>query len=396
VRRVRQQARPVWSGGNGAVLLRGGDALFAAMVQTIAGAQREIWLATYIYTNLGMVQAVSAGLVAAAQRGVQVRVVVDGFGARSDLAALYALLAPAGVELVVFRPLRSWWHGLHTSQWRRQHQKMCVVDGQIAFVGGINLIDDRYDQVHGWSEAPRLDFAVQLRGPVVAAVQVATSALWRRARMGLRPRFAVRLAALPDDDLVPVRAALVLRDNLRQRRAIERSYLDAIRHAQVRVDMVSPYFYPGRAFCRVLCLAAQRGVQVRLLLQGKVDYRIAALAAQALYDELLAHGVQIFEYTPAFLHAKVALVDGAWATVGSSNIDPLSLLLNLEANVLVRDVQFSRELGQHVEQAIAVSRCISASRANYPSGLRGKLLRACVGWAARLYLRMARVVAGRY
>jgi cardiolipin synthase A/B len=391
-----RQARPVWSGGNGAVLLCGGDALFAAMVQAFANARREIWIATYIYTNLGRVQEVSAGLVAAAQRGVRVRVVVDGFGARSDLPALHALLAPAGVELVVFRPLRFWWHGLHTSQWRRQHQKMCVVDGQIAFVGGINLIDDRYDQVHGWSEAPRLDFAVQLRGPVVAAVQTATSALWRRACMGLRPRFPVQLRAVLDDNLAPVRAALVLRDNLRQRRAIERSYIDAIRHAQVRVDVVSPYFYPGRAFRRVLCLAAQRGVQVRLILQGKVDYRIAALAAQALYDELLAHGVQIFEYTPAFLHAKVALVDAAWATVGSSNIDPLSLLLNLEANVLVRDAQFSRELGQHVERAIAVSRCISASRANYPSGLRGKLLRACVGWAARLYLRMVRVVARRY
>jgi len=109
---------------------------------------------------------------------------------------------------------------------------------------------------------------------------------------------------------------------------------------------VCPYFYPGRLFRRTLRGATRRGVQVRLLLQGKLDYRIAGLAAQVLYDELLAHGVRIYEYTPAFLHAKVALADDDWATVGSSNIDPLSLLLNLEANVVVRDAAFNRTLAQ--------------------------------------------------
>jgi cardiolipin synthase A/B len=384
--------RPVWSAGNEACLLLGGESLFPAMLQAIAGAQREIWLATYIYTNLGTVQTLSAALVAAAQRGVLVRVVVDGFGTRSDLPSLRALLIPAGVELVVFRPMQHWWQLMQARHLRRQHQKLCAVDGQIAFVGGINLIDDRYDQTHGWSESPRLDFAVQLRGPVVAAVQAATSTLWRHARFGLRPRFVRPRASAPSDDGTPVRAALVLRDNLRQRRAIERSYIDAIRQAQTRIDVVSPYFYPGRAFRRVLCLAAQRGVQVRLLLQGKVDYRIASWAAQALYDGLLTYGVQIFEYTPAFLHAKVAMVDDDWATVGSSNIDPLSLLLNLEANVLVRDVPFSRSLAAHFEQAIGASRQVSLSRANYPSGLRGTILRALAAWGARLYLRLAGAV----
>jgi cardiolipin synthase len=161
----------------------------------------------------------------------------------------------------------------------------------------------------------------------------------------------------------------VVRDNLRQRRAIERSYVQAIRGAQQRIDLAVPYFYPGRSFNRALRQAARRGVQVRLLLQGKVDYRIAGLAARVLYDELRADGVRIFEYTPAFLHAKVAVVDGLWATVGSSNIDPLSLLLNLEANVVVRDAGFARALSERFEAACAQSSEVSTPPAR--AGWRG-------------------------
>jgi cardiolipin synthase len=191
----------------------------------------------------------------------------------------------------------------------------------------------------------------------------------------------------------PVMAAFLVRDNLRQRRAIERSYVEAIRHARVRVDLAVPYFYPGRSFRRALRAAARRGVQVRLLLQGKVDYRIAALAARALYDELRAHGVRIFEYTPAFLHAKVAVVDEQWATVGSSNIDPLSLLLNLEANVVVRDADFAAALSARLQQAFA----LSAEVVGAPVGMgwRRWLRRGLVAWAANVYLRVAGIT-GRY
>jgi cardiolipin synthase len=159
------------------------------------------------------------------------------------------------------------------------------------------------------------------------------------------------------------------------------------------VDIAVPYFYPGRAFRRALRRAARRGVQVRLLLQGKIDYRIAALAARALYDELRANGVRIFEYTPAFLHAKVAVVDQEWATVGSSNIDPLSLLLNLEANVVVRDSDFAHALAARFEAAFAASSEVGSAPAR--AGWRGWLQRAGVAWAANLYLRVAGI-AGRY
>ncbi|HEY1397870.1 phospholipase D-like domain-containing protein, partial [Roseateles sp.] len=192
--------------------------------------------------------------------------------------------------------------------------------------------------------------------------------------------------------LPPVRAAFVLRDNLRQRRTIERAYVDAIRAATARVDLITPYFYPGQRFRRALKDAAQRGVQVRLLLQGKVDYKIAALAAHALYDELLGHGVQIYEYTPAFLHAKICVVDNDWATIGSSNIDPLSLLLNLEANVVVRDAAFAGDVAREFDAAVAKSLRVEPTAGR---GIRGFLGRALVAWVAYVYLRVAGAT-GRY
>jgi cardiolipin synthase len=293
-----------------------------------------------------------------------------------------------------------------------------VVDREVGFVGGINIIDDRIDLRHGRSDAPRLDFAVELRGPVVASVAQSARAVWTRAALGADWREEVlalarsaqpvararrmlqrlRLMApappaLPAGQAAPVRVAFVVRDNLRRRRSIERAYIEAVLNAQQRVDLVTPYFYPGRLFRRALIRAAQRGVQVRLLLQGKIDYRFAALAAHVLYDELRSRGIRIFEYTPAFLHAKVAIVDNDWATIGSSNIDPLSLLLNLEANVIVRDEAFARELSQRYDAAIADSREVTdASRG---LGWRPVVMRGFVAWCANWFLRMAGIT-GRY
>jgi cardiolipin synthase len=196
------------------------------------------------------------------------------------------------------------------------------------------------------------------------------------------------------ETLAAVRVAFVVRDNVRQRRTIERAYIDALRRARERVDIVCPYFYPGREFMRALRSAARRGVAVRLLLQGKVDYRFAAMAARALYAELLSRGVRIFEYEPAFLHAKVALVDREWATVGSSNIDPLSLLVNLEANVIVDDRGFNATLARELELDFAASREVGATDHREPTLLR-RARRLAVAWAALVYLRVAGIT-GRY
>ena len=405
------------TGGNQVRLLTGGDELFPAMSAAIDAARERVWLATYIFNDDAGAEAVAQSLAAAARRGVQVGVVVDGFGSKATLARLRGWLEDAGVQLVIFRPLDRWWRLLHPGQLRRLHQKLCTVDGVVGFVGGINLIDDRHDLHHGWTDRARLDFAVEVRGPVVAQMVQTVRAIHTRARLGAdwrdealalarsaepvarvrrilqRLKVRARAADAGPDALAPMRAAFVVRDNLRQRRAIEQAYIEAISRARVRLVVVCPYFYPGRLFRRALREATRRGVRVRLLLQGKADYRIAALAAQVLYDELLHNGVQIYEYTPAFLHAKVALVDDDWATVGSSNIDPLSLLLNLEANLIVRDAAFTAELAQRLELSLAESREVLSPPVG--KGWWAVLRRGFVAWAAHWFLRLAGL-SGRY
>lgn len=404
-----------FSDGHRVRLLAGGQELFAAMCEALAHAQREAWLATYIFSDDATSRAVAQALAQAAQRGVVVKVLVDGFGSNLTLGTLRQWWAGTGVQLEVFRPLDRWWAWLQPAQLRRMHHKLMAVDGHTAFIGGINIIDDRFDQAHGWVDQPRLDFAVQLHGSLVAQVQQVAQGLWTRAAWGRDWRgeivdlargpqpVARTLQRLRELRTTPaagpvgspgrsrlheaVHLALVVRDNVRQRRAIERTYIEAITRARTRIDLACPYFYPGRAFRRALRRAAERGVRIRLLMQGKIDYRFAALAARVLYDEMLSRGIRVFEYTPAFLHAKVAVVDHNWATVGSSNIDPLSLWLNLEANVVVQHEPFVADLSAQLDHAFGQSLEVSAP--SVPAGWRARLMRWLVASVANTYLRLA-------
>ncbi|HEU5296532.1 MAG TPA: cardiolipin synthase ClsB [Burkholderiaceae bacterium] len=411
-----RRGAPQFMGGHRVRLLQGGDELFPAMRAAIAQARHEVWLSTYIFHDDDESRKMAAALAAAGRRGVRVCVVVDGFGSKATLLRLHEWMVEPAVELAVFRPIDRWWSLLQPGQLRRLHHKLCAVDRDVAFVGGINIIGDRLDLRHGLSEAPRLDFAVELRGPVAVQVAQTARAVWSRAALGADWREEVKALArsaqplararralqrlrlvaptpplLPGSATSPVSMAFVVRDNLRRRRAIERAYIEAVLRARERVDLVTAYFYPGRLFRRALIRAAQRGVRVRLLLQGKIDYRFAALAAQVLYDELRHQGIHIFEYTPAFLHAKAALVDDQWATVGSSNIDPLSLLLNLEANVIVRDQAFTTELSRRFDAAVADSR--EVTDASDRPGWRPLVLRGFVAWCAHWLLRMAGITS---
>lgn len=418
------QRRPVYTGGNAITLLQGGRMLFPALCESIDQAQDSVWMAVYIVSPEGQSSTVLQALMRAARRGVQVSLVVDGVGSRDAPASLWQGLTQAGVRLTVYRPLHRLWGLLDAGQWRRMHLKLCVVDDARAFIGGINLIDDHYDLHHGWSEAPRLDYAVAAHGPVVTPMLHTIKAMWTRAEFGrdwrddlvqlfqapdklkqlrrlwqqarlqLTPfeqRRVTRAAALTR----PMRSAFVLRDNLRQRRTIELSVLQAISQARRRIDIVTPYFYPRRPIRLALRHAAARGVHVRLLLQGKLDYRIAGVAAEVLYGELQQQGVRIYEYQPAFLHAKVLCVDDEWATVGSSNLDPLSLVLNLEANLIVRDKAFVRTLSTSLQADFALSREVSPHDGPQGRSWRIRWQRRFIAGLARAYLWLAGVT-GRY
>jgi len=342
--------KPRFLRGNALTLLDSGAEYFPALLAAIDGARRDIHLETYIFADDHTGRSVADALVLAALRGVTVRVLVDGFGGRDFPRTLLPTLSAAGVHVLVYRRELGRFN-LRRRRLRRLHRKLVVVDGQTAFIGGINIIDD--------SNAPepvthRHDYAVRIEGPLLRPIVHAAHRMWEMVAWA---NFKRRLRAVspPRPIAVPAgrqRAALALRDNILHRRDIEEAYLAAIAAAREEILIANAYFLPGRRFRHALTAAARRGVRVSLLLPGRIEYRLQHYATQAFYGSLMDDGIRIFEYHQSFMHAKVAVIDGQWATVGSSNIDPFSLLLAKEANLLVDDTAFAGELRAHLEKAI--------------------------------------------
>jgi len=327
-------------GGNKLQLLTNGSAYFPALERAFDAARSEIYLETYIFNDDDTGRRIAAALVRAAGRGVNVHVLVDGFGSKGLFEQTRRLLFAANIEVLIFGPKTSPLT-LRRKRLRRLHRKLAVVDARVAFVGGINIIDDMYTPRH---TPPRYDYAVRIEGPLIASVLEQTERLWHRVAWASLRRSAQRHAPVTAGAPGRQRAALVVRDNLRHRSDIEDAYLDAIAGARKEVIIANAYFFPGARFRHALRTAAGRGVRVALLLQGRVEYVLLHYATRALYGSLLDSGVEIYEYHKSFLHAKVAVIDQRWATVGSSNIDPFSLMLAREANIVVDDAHFSREL----------------------------------------------------
>lgn len=336
--------------GNALDLLETGRDFFPALIAAIDAAQREFHLETYIFEDDASGRAVAAALCRAAQRGVAVRVLADGFGAARFSVTLRPQLEAAGAKVLIYRPEIARFR-LRRHRLRRLHRKLALADGRCAFVGGINIVDD----IDAAKPAPpRFDYAVRIEGPLLAPIEASMRRLWTLvAWAGLRRR--LRLPATPPATGGPrgsTRAAFVIRDNLRHRRDIEEAYLDAIDGAQEEILLANAYFLPGGRFRQALLAAAARGVQVTVLLQGRVEYALQHYATQSLYGALLRAGIRIFEYHRSFLHAKVAVIDCSWATVGSSNIDPFSLLLAREANIVVDDRAFASRLRASLASAM--------------------------------------------
>ena len=329
--------------GNSVTLLRNGTEYFPALIAAIEQATRSVYIETYIFADDASGLRVADALMAAAGRGADVRVLVDSFGTKPYLTRTLAQrLRAGGVLLVLYR------HDVLPVSWgrtrlRRLHRKLVVIDSRSAFIGGINIIDDMNTPRH---TPPRIDFAVRVEGPILLPITSVVSRLWRVLRlMQLDPPLLPVLEFAPVvQPCGTVKAKFVVRDNLLCRRQIELAYLAALRIARTEVVIANAYFLPGIRFRRALIDAASRGATVTLILQARVEFRLLRYATRALYGQLLAGGVNIVEYDRSFLHAKVAVVDCSWATVGSSNIDPFSLLWSREANVFVRNVEFASEL----------------------------------------------------
>ena len=345
--------------GNQISLLCNGSAYFSALLAKIGSARTSILIETYLYAQDPIGDAVTEALCSAAQRGVDVRLVADGFGARNLDRTYRAQLERAGVQIRIFRPENQLLRHLLSfkrTHLRRMHRKMALIDGRTAFVGGINLIDDATGNTHDI----RLDFAVAICGSLISPIGQAMEDQWRlldrwhrlKHTLCMRPTRPPTMISLETTPAGSLHAALALRDNLLHRRTIEAAYLTAIQQATSHITLATAYFIPSRQIRSALLAAAARGVTVTLLLQGRIEYRLQHYASQALYSTLLAHGIRIFEYGPGYMHAKVAVVDGHWCTIGSANLDPFSLLVAREANIVVRDTGFAGQLQSQLDHAI--------------------------------------------
>ena len=348
--------------GNRVTLLKNGAEFFPALIGAIDAAMTEIRLETYIFRDDVAGVNIADALKRAAQRGVKVQLLIDGVGSYKTPQAFFDAMQRLGIAVLVFRPERKFFN-VRKSRLRRVHRKIALIDGKVGFVGGINLIDDLTECL---SEFPRYDYAVQVEGPILADIYLEMVRLWRMVswwKFGRNsasiplPNFPkhVPIAILREAKVGNTNAFFAVRDNFRHRRDIENAYLVAIRNARHDIVITCPYFLPGRHFRRALRAAAQRGVNVTLLLQGRADHAMLQQATRALYTQLLGAGIRIFEYHRSMLHGKVAVVDEEWSTVGSSNLEPFSLLLNREANVVVIDEKFASVLRASVMEEIRLN-----------------------------------------
>jgi len=362
---------PRWKPSNAITLLENGVQLFPALCEAFDHATTSIHLETYIFRLDAAGTKILQHLKQAALRGIKVRVVLDGFGCADQDENIQKELQAAGALCLIYRPEPKSFglNGFDTLRLRRLHRKVVIVDGTTAFIGGINFEDDYSENDTTIRNTdPRFDFAVKVTGPVVQDAIHALDLLWLRLvhtqRENNHPHPLRKLRYLRHlhlrhplhraESTAPagnITAALVLRDNLRFRKSIESAYLAAIDAAQHDIVIANAYFLPGHKLRKALLTAAKRGVRVRLLLQGKIEYQLQYHATRWIYDQFLKQGIEIYEYIPSFLHAKVAVMD-EWSTVGSSNLDPFSLLLAREANVMVQDAGFTAQLRQSLELAM--------------------------------------------
>ena len=326
--------------GNRCQMLHDGAEAFPAMLAAIRGARRTVRLCTYMFYDDAVGRLFGRALVGAARRGVDVQVLYDALGNWRVSGRFYQRLRDAGVDVRPFKPLSLRWLWSYI---RRDHRKLLAVDGEVAFVGGLNVAAQ-------WAPAGRhgggwRDDVLRVEGPAARALERSFRASWR-FHFGRRCRRFHRLQALLQKraDLRAAARGGVSLAVLSNRRSIHRAYLHAIEGARRSVRIAAAYFVPDRRLVRALQDAAARGVKVELLLNGKSDHPVVQLCARAFYGRLLAAGVQIYEWCSANLHSKTAVVDGVWGTVGSFNLERTSLWLNHEVNVAFADAALGSAL----------------------------------------------------
>jgi len=369
-----------WYEGNTVQLLINGEDYFPRVFECIRQARKEVLLETFIVFDDKVGQELRGALIEAARRGVSVEVAVDGFGTADLSEEFIAVMTNQGVRVHVFEPAHRL-AGVRANIFRRLHRKIVVIDGERAFIGGINYSADHLED---YGEMAKQDYAVEVTGPIVAQIHASSRRLM--ADVLEQPN----LVKPSTQATGQARILLVERDNHRHTTDIEGQYMAAIRTARSRLIIANAYFLPGYRMLRALRNAARRGVKVTLILQGQPDMRWVRAFSRLLYNYLLSDGVIIYEYCQRPLHGKVALVDDEWSTVGSSNLDPLSLAFNLEANLIIRDRDFNQLLNNHLEK-LTSGQC---ERVELDRLVRGYWWRAPLVFVCFHFLRNFPAIAG--
>lgn len=355
--------------GNEVTLLPGGDQAFPRMLEAIAAARHEVLLESYIFADDATGREFLAALGDAARRGCTVRLMCDGIGSFSLPRSRLAELEHAGGQALIYRPVAPWRR--RWGFWRRDHRKLLAVDGEVGFIGGLNIADEYDDR--RTPERPWRDMHMCVRGPAAAAMERLFVNTWNgeseRARqlvpttglVSIDPRGERPRPISPD---APPLAVQVVGNMLRRHRTlIARSFLYAVSRATRSVYLANPYFIPDRHVSRALRRAVARGVDVRVVIPARSDILLCDLASRAALPALLRDGVRVAEWNDGMLHAKVAAVDGKWATVGSYNLDHQSLRYNLEATANVFDETVAAELESRLREDFAAS--VEISLAGY-------------------------------
>ena len=355
-----------WRSGNRFVLLSDSEQYFERMLQAIEASTGYVLLEMYLVESGIVAGRFVEALGRAARRGVRACVVFDGFGSLKLAASYKRTLAEAGVELRLFNPIR-----LRTrlKNFLRDHRKLLLVDGRVAYVGGVGLTDEF--AIPGPPGQPWRDLVVEIAGPVLADWQRAFDRTWRRAGGSLD---------IPDPacpEMTGGADGRVALSEARARSMLANGVVRRIEAACNRAWIMSAYFVPSRRFRKALRRAARRGVDVRLVVPGPLtDHPWVRQAARRYYGKMLRSGVRIFEYQPRMLHAKMILCDD-WVSIGSSNLDRWSFKWNLEANQEVQDADFASAAAAVFEGDCAHSELLS--RRNW--GQRA--------WVGRLQERIA-------
>jgi cardiolipin synthase len=347
--------------GNQLRLLRNGSAAYPEMLAAIAAAEQQILLEMYWFGSDVIGQRFARALGAAAKRGVEVSIIFDAVGSVGASDEMFVELANAGAQVIEYNPIAPWKRRFRLSKLtRRDHRKILVVDGKTGFTGGINIADywlPLDDGGAGWR-----DDMVRIDGPAVAGLSDCFALVWKRLRG--------RTLRLPDAFLRPPKAdgsrrlhlpaiRVLGQRFLRTQRQISRAYLHYLRRAERRIFIANSYFVPDRRVLRALSRAARRGVDVRIIVPGQSDVDIVRHASRAVWGRLLKAGVRIFEWDESVLHAKTAVVDGLWSTIGTFNFDYMSLRMNLEVNVSVLDARFAGRLEASFLEDFALCREVS-------------------------------------